>query len=143
MSTGNFTHFLRDNLLDEVFGGESYTPPAELEIALGLETSDPQDDGTGFNEVTAASYERVVVANNLTNWATALNGFKTNDTDFEFPEAQENWGNITHFAIFDDTLDDNMLAWGELTIAKEVQEGDVAIFRAGDIEITMQGEVTT
>lgn len=143
MSQGNFTHYLRGELLDEVFGGQDYTPPINLFIALGEQTSDPLDDGTGFNEVTAASYERVEVANDLTNWNAAVDGFKDNAVDFEFPEALENWGTLTHFAIYDGATNDNMLAWGELTIHKEVQEGDIAVFRAGDIQITMQGEVTT
>lgn len=143
MISGNFTDYLRDQLLDAVFGLEDYIPSSTLYI--GLSTTTPDDDGANFTEPEGNGYERVSVTNDLTNWAGSVDGFKTNDQDFEFPEATGSWGTITHFAIFDgdEETDENMLVWGELTIAKEVESGDVPIFKEGDIDITMEGKDTT
>lgn len=142
--SGNFTNFLRDELLDEVFGGQAYTPPTSLYIALSTDAP-TDDDGTNFTggEPVGNNYERVVVTNDLTSWEASVDGFKQNAIDFEFNEATGTWGTITHFAIFDGArdTDENMLAFGELTIAKEILEGDTATFNAGDLEITLSGQV--
>lgn len=138
MSTGNFTNYLRDVLLDEVFGGQDYTPPVSLYV--GLSTTTPTDEGTNFTEPDSAdAYARVEVDNDLTTWVASDDGFKENDIDFEFPEATGSWGEVTHFAIFDgaEGTGENMLAWGELAIAKTIDEGDIATFRSGDVEITL------
>jgi len=139
----SFSNFLRETLLDEIFGGVNYTPALELEI--GLSTSAPNDDGTGVTE-PADGYDRVTVDNDLTTWdnASTVDGgtpdgitSKVNDIEITFPEATGEWGEVTHFVIYDDDDPENFLGWGELVIPKTIQEGDTARFAIGDLEIRL------
>ena len=133
----SFTNYLESALLDEVFGGVNYTPPATLYI--GLSSTAPAEGGTGITEPTAASYARVAVTNNLTNWpATGTDGTKSNGTAITFPQAAEDWGpNITHFFIADAATAGNILASGSLSVAKTIGVADTASFGAGSLTITL------
>lgn len=139
----SFSNFLRESLLDEVFGGQDYTPSTNLEFALS--TTAPNDDGTGVTEPTNG-YSRVTEANDLTTWNAAAttdggtpSGFteKTNAIEIVFPEATGNWGTVTHFAIYDDTVGNEFLGWGELTVSKTIEVGDTARFDIGDLVIQL------
>jgi len=131
-----FTNYLRSNLLDHVFGSDTFTPDTNLYI--GLSTTTPTDDGTNITEPDSVNgYGRVQIGNNLVNWNVAVNGNKTNGADFEFDEATGSWGTITHFFIADDPTGGNIVVYGELTIPKLIDQGDTARFRENDIEILL------
>ena len=55
-------------------------------------------------EIAEASYERQPVPFN-----TPANGQTSNSVDVLFPIATENWGSVTHIAIFDARTGGNML----------------------------------
>lgn len=138
----SFSNYLRENLLDEVFGGDNFSPTAELEI--GLSTSEPNDDDTNVEEPTGNDYARVVVDNDSTTWnsASTTDGAtpdgitqKTNATEIEFPQATGAWGTVSHFVIYDDA--DNLLGWGELVTPKTIEDGDTARFAEGDLTIQL------
>lgn len=133
MASG-FTYFLRDNILDDVFGGDTYTPPTNWHV--GLSTTIISEDGTGATE-PADGYARVEVANNLTNFPASTNGEKSNGTEITFPEATGEWGEVTYFFISDASTLGNMVAFGQLTIAKVIQTGDTARFQVGDLQIIL------
>lgn len=133
-----FTNNLREDLLDEVFGGQNFVPPANLYV--GLSTTLPNDTGTGITEPLALDgYARVLVVNNLTNWNAAIGGLKDNAVNFEFPEATGAWGTITHFFIATAATGTGsvVVAWGTLTASKVVSSGDTARFQAGDLDIQL------
>lgn len=135
---GSFSDFLENELLDHVFGNAAYTAPATLYI--GLYTVAPTDSSTGSSggtEVTGGSYARVSVTNNATNFPAASAGAKANGTAVTFPQATANWGNVVAFGIFDASTNGNLLAWADLTAAKDVDNGDTASFAVGDIDITL------
>jgi len=131
-----FTHFLRDNLLDQVWGNDNYSQPINLYV--GLSSSTPTEAGGNVTEPSAVDgYARVEVANNLTNWPEAVDGYKANATEIEFPEATGNWGTITHFTIYDTSTGGNLLAFGNLTTSRTIQTNDTARFQGEDLEIEM------
>lgn len=86
-------------ILDSQFG--SGTP---VTWYLGLSTTTPNDDGTGFSEPVGAAYARVVVTNNTTNFPPASTvsgvGTKSNGAKFTFPNPTGNWGAITYYGWF-------------------------------------------
>lgn len=129
-----FTDNLRDNLLDEVWGGSDYTP--ETDLYFGLSTTTPADDGTNVTEPTDA-YARVSKTNNLTNFPAATSGSKSNGTDITFPEATGNWGTVTHFTVYTAATGGTLLAFGALTTSKTIESGDTAKFAIGDMTITL------
>lgn len=131
----SFTGQLSNEILDNVFGAGAYTPPANLYI--GLSTSAVNDDGTGATEPADAAYERVAVVNDGTNFPAAANGAKANGAEVRFAEAGASWGTITHFFIADAASAGNILAYGSLNTSKAIESGDIALFGAGSLTISL------
>ncbi len=132
----SFTNYLESALLDEVFGGVDYTPP--LTLYVGLSTTAPADDGTGYQEPTGASYERADVPNTAANWpATGIDGTKSNGVTISFPQAAEDWGTLTHFFIADAPTGGNVLAYGALSVPKTIGIADTASFGVDSLTITL------
>lgn len=88
-------------VLDMLFGSGNPTT-----WWLGLSTTQPNDDGTGFTEPVGAGYARVTVTNNATNFppATTVAGEtkKANGTKLTFPNPTGNWGtsSLGHYGWF-------------------------------------------
>ena len=80
----NFNEYLRNTILNEVFGGVAFTAPGTL--YLGLSTTPIADDGTGATEPTVGGYARLAIANDKTNWSTAAgaDNFITNAVELSF-----------------------------------------------------------
>jgi hypothetical protein len=51
--------------------------------------------------IAAAGYARLAVANNATSFPAAAGGLKSNGTDWLFPEATSDWGDIGGAALYD------------------------------------------
>lgn len=143
----SFGNVLREDILDEIFGAENITADTQLDFALS--TTNPLDDGSGITEPVGDGYARVTEANDLVTWnaASTTDGGtadgvtqKTNAIEIEFPEATGSWGTITHFAIYQTNVVDDVdafLGWGELTIPKTIEQGDTARFAIGDLVIQL------
>lgn len=90
-------------IADSQFGGGTSTwAPATW--YLGLSTTTPANDGTGFTEPVGSGYARVAVTNNATNFppASTADGItrKQSGAKFTFPNPTGNWGTITHYGWF-------------------------------------------
>jgi hypothetical protein len=131
----SFADFLENELLDHVFSAAAYTAPANLYI--GLSTTAPSDAGGNITEPATGAYARVTLANNATNFPAASAGTKRNGVAINFPTATADWGTISHFFIADAITGGNILAWGALSAAKAIANGDKAYFNANDITITL------
>ena len=131
-----FSDYLENELLDHVFGNAAFSAPATLYIALS--TADPLDDNSGLTEPVGSGYARLGITNNATNFPAAAGGVKSNGAAFEFPAANGgSWGLITHFAIMDAATGGNQIGYGALVAAKTINDGDIARFPAGDLDITL------
>ena len=131
----SFTDFLENELLDHVFAGASYTPPATLYV--GLSTTVPNDAGGGFTEPVGFSYARVAKTNNLTNWPAAVGGAKANGTAITFPQATGSWGTIVYAALFDAPSGGNMLGYGALGASRTIGNAEVLEIPVSDLTITL------
>lgn len=129
---GSFGDYTEDKVLDHITGKTSFTMPTAY---LGLSTADPTDDGSGLAEPSGGSYARVATSGS--DWDAASGGATANAAALTFPEASGDWGTITHFALFDAASGGNMLAHGDLTLAKDVNNGDTISFPIGDLDITL------
>jgi hypothetical protein len=132
-----FNDFLRNTVLNNVFGQTAFTPSASL--FLGLSTAPIADDGTGITEPGGGAYARITVANDKTTWSTATGADNSIDNLIEliFPEATSAWGTVTHFFLSDAGSGGNILVSGTLTTPKLVEVGDVARFPVGSIVIAI------
>lgn len=132
----SFSDFLENELLDQVFGGQAYSAPAN--VFVGLSTTAPADDGSNITEPPGANgYARVQVTNDLVNWPAAAGGAKANGTVIQFATATGALGTVTHFFIADALTGGNILGAGALTTPKTIDNGDTASFAAGDLQITL------
>lgn len=134
MASG-FSDFLELELLDHVFSAAAYTAPGTLHFALF--TVAPTDSGGG-TEVSGSGYARAAVTNNATNFPAASAGAKSNGTAISFGTASGgNWGTVVAVAVFDASTAGNMLAWGDLTVNRTINDGDSAQFNANDFDVTL------
>ena len=126
-----FSDYLEDKVLDHVFGGNAYTAPSTLYVALY--TSAPSDTGGG-TEVSGGGYVRQTATFTVsgTNPTTA-----SNTGAIEYPTATANYGTVTSVGIFDALSGGNLLAYANLTASKVVSTGDVFRFNAGDLDVTL------
>lgn len=128
--------YLEDQIINHIFRTSSFTKPSVLGIALF--TAAPSDAGGG-TEVTGGSYARVDHAPLDANWdaTSGTDGQTANTTVVTFPAPTADWGQVTHFGIFDATSAGNLLYWGALTTAKTINNGDPApTFPAGSLVVT-------
>jgi len=126
-----FSDYLEDKVLDHVFGGNAFTAPSTLYVALF--TVAPTDTGGG-TEVSGGAYARQTATFNVsgTDPTTA-----TNAAAIEYPTATADYGTVVAVGIFDASSGGNMLAYASLTASKTIASGDVFRIPAGDIDITL------
>ncbi len=126
-----FSDYLEDKVLDHVFGGNAYSAPGTLYVALY--TVAPSDTGGG-TEVSGGAYARQTGAFTVsgTNPTPA-----TNSAAIEYPTATANYGTVVAVGILDASSSGNLLAYSTLDSSKVVSSGDVFRFNAGDLDITL------
>jgi hypothetical protein len=127
--------YLENKIIDFVFRGQTFTPPATLYVAL-FTTAD-NDAGSQRVEVSGGSYARAAVTSSLANWAgtqgtgtttasTGTGGTTSNNNAITFPAPTAGWGTIVGIGIFDAATAGNELWYGSLTTSKTVNSGDAA-----------------
>ena len=126
-----FSDYLEDKVLEHVFGGNAYSAPSTLYVALY--TVAPTDTGGG-TEVSGGAYARQTAAFTVsgTNPTQA-----SNSAAIEYPTATANYGTVVAVGIFDASTSGNLLAYANLTASKVVSTGDVFRFNAGDLDVTL------
>lgn len=118
---------LKNQLLNNWFRNTTFDMPNTF--YLGLSTTTPNEDGTGVTEPKAASYVRLGVAANTTNWTTAASGNIKNAVALRFDEAVQAWSTstnkITSYVIYDAATNGNLLFFGSLATPQEIPENSV------------------
>jgi hypothetical protein len=126
--------YLEGQIRAHIFRTASFTKPTGLTVHLY--TAAPGETGGG-TEVTGGSYASVSRDPLDANWtaASATDGLTDNAAAITFPAPTANWGQVTHFAIKDQSA--NFLIYGALTTPKTVNNGDPApSFGVGALDIT-------
>lgn len=129
--TMNFTNFFRDKIGNHMLRAQSYTPPAQLYLALYTDSTDADGGGT---EVTGGSYVRQAF-----DFIAFVDGFADNDDDIVFPVATALWGDITNAAVHDNVSAGNMLIQGPLAVTKTIDTDDQFITDLGDLDFQVDG----
>ena len=124
-----FTNFLETELLDHAFGGNAYTAPATLYLALFTAVTDGEA-GT-VTEVSGGGYARQTMAMTVTGNEATTSGA------VEYPTATANYGTVTHVGIYDALTAGNLMAYASLASSKTIETGDVFRVPAGDLDITL------
>lgn len=133
MSLSNYM----ENVVQDHLFGKSVPPeawPASLWVALCI--ANPTDAGVGIAcwEIRAGQeqwgYARVQTYSTDWNlWEDAAAGGIKNNGVIRFPEAVGgDWGLATHFALLDDAVGGNMIAYGELVPEINITAGSIPKF---------------
>ena len=110
-----------NKVLDLIFGGQGWTPPATLYCALF--TVMPNAAGAGATEVTGGSYARVAVTNNLTNFPAAGSAQKQNGALIDFGTPSAAWGTVVGAGWYDASTGGNLIEAGPLSTSRVVGSG--------------------
>ena len=126
----SFSNHLETEILDHVFGGNAYTAPGTLYLAL--HTANPDEDGSGTEVSTSGTaYARETVA------FTVSGNTATTSGAVEYSTATANFGTVTHVGVWDASTSGNLLAYAALTSSKTIETGDVFRVPAGDLDISL------
>lgn len=130
---GGFNDFAEDILLNHFFGKAAWLPPSS--VWVGLLTAYPGEDASNAscNEVTAASYSRVETWPAWWEMGSADDCW--NRVEIAFPTAEEDWGVVDHYAIFntgEPTSPGFLLIHGPVSPPKLVLAGSEPRFDALD-----------
>ena len=125
--------YLSGALLSGTFRNIAYVPAVQTYLALFTSDAGLRDNNSGlWTEIAGGAYARqaVVFTDPLATKQIQ------NSADVNFPKATAVWGNVTHGAMMDQlAAPGNVLTWGPLTIARNIQIGDELDFLAGSIVI--------
>lgn len=134
------TYLLANRILDGIGGRSNMISNA---IYIGLSTTAPTRDGTGFTEPDKANgYKRTLLgtynqASSVKMGVPTAGGIKNIDTIY-FPEATGSWGTCTHYLLFNSDKDDGLLlAYGPLTDAITPVNGTVPLIRVEELQMTL------
>jgi len=125
---GSLSNFLENELIDHVFGGGAYTPPATVYLALA--TADPGEAGPP-TEPSGNGYAREAIT-----FGAAASRQIVQSAQVNFDQATGSWGTITHYAIMDALTSGNMMAYGALSVSKEVVAGNTPSVAASEVVIS-------
>lgn len=99
--------------------------------------------GNTAGEVSGGSYDRVSKTNNTTNFATITgDAAKVNSNAITWTTASADWNSaatVKSLLAFDGnakTGSDNLLIWGDFTVAKSVLNGDTAQINTSSLSYT-------
>jgi hypothetical protein len=138
MVASGFCTTWMNTVLGLLFGavGSPYTAPATLYFGLCTSVA---ADGTITSEATGGNYARKSMTNDTNTWNTAGSGSVTNKAAITFATANGSWGGSkASFFISDNSSlgTTHTIAYGTLTVAKDITSGDVANFAASSITIS-------
>ena len=125
----SFSNFLETEILDHVFGGNAYTAPTTLYLALFTAVAD--GEAGSVTEVSGGGYVRQSMA------MTVSGNTASNTSAVEYPTATANYGTVTHVGVYDASSAGNLMAYASLTSSKTIETGDVFRVPAGDLDITL------
>lgn len=122
----------------KAFFGDGKVVQAPGNWYVALFTAAPGETGGG-TEVAGGSYARVLVANTSANWdltnggaadanvdGVADNATVNNAAQIDFPAPTANWGQATHWGLFDAATGGNLWIYAVLTTPKTINNGDPA-----------------
>jgi len=112
-----------------------YSPPPNTYIALFTSVNGLDDNAEGSqDEASGGSYSRLLIDGTTRSFTASALKTTSNNEDWEFTKATAGWGIITHIAIMDASTSGNVLYYGILNIARDIQTNDIFRFLAGEFD---------
>jgi hypothetical protein len=125
--------FLENKLLDHVLTTTGYTQPSTRYLALftadtGLETNSPSAEISA----SGTAYARKTVT-----FGAASSGTSATNATVTFDTATASWGLVSDIAIMDAETSGNVLFYGELTTAKQIDAADTMQVTSGNLTVSL------
>lgn len=138
--TNAFENKLIDFLLRAqslVIGGSTAAwSPGAPALYVALFTAVADAEAGSLTEVSGGSYARVSVAGGLSSWnatqggtagaSSGTDGQSENAGAITFPAPTGNWGQVTHFGLYEASSGGSPLIVAALTTPKTINNGDAA-----------------
>ena len=127
--------YLANKLIDHQLGKTSFTMPT---VYVALSSTTPTAAGTNVTEPSGGAYARVATSG--ATWNAAASGSTTNVAAITWTTASADWvggANLTYGVLYDASSGGNMLAYGALTVAKNVLDGDTASIAIGGLTVSL------
>lgn len=128
------SNYLEEQILSWLTGTDMPTAPTVLYLAIS--TAAPTEGGSSIAEPAGAGgYARVAVTfDAIEQGADAAT--ISNDVSLAFGPATADWGDVTHFAVFDAATGGSMLRHAALSAPVTINSGDSATFAVGALIIS-------
>lgn len=136
------SNYLEQKVLSHVLTTTGYTAPTTRYIALFNNTSGNAmtnlQAGTLTDEVSASgtAYARQSATFAAPTTVGGVTSSVTNAT-VTFPTATSSWGSITHVAVMDAATNGNVLFFGAVTTAKQIDTGDTFQITSGNLSVAL------
>lgn len=129
MAVAKISTYLTHKIFNLTLRNQAYTPPAT--VYLGLLTQAPTLLTDSYEEVAGVAYTRETVT-----FAAPAGRASSSSNVVTYPEATEDWGTVSHWAVFDAATAGNLLYYGEFLVAREYVSGDVISIPVGRITLS-------
>jgi len=129
---GSLTDYFERKVLNAFCGNDAAMASTSMWVAMYTATP---SDASGGTEVTGGNYARK--SSGAWSTATGASGWVANTATITYATATLSWGNVSHFALLDDSSTGNMVAWATLTATRDIGTNDVAAFAIGSLTIAL------
>lgn len=122
------------NIVADIFASTNLVSPYQLYV--GLSTTTPSTGGSNITEPSSsAGYARVLI----NDFSKPVGGIANNLSEVVFPVCKENWGNVTHFAIYAHKSGGGRpLMYGPLSEAQTIKAGDTVKIESGALRLLVE-----
>ncbi len=127
---GSLTNTYENTVLNYIFNHTGSITNSTVYLALG--TTALTDDGDTFTEVSAGGYTRKAIS-----FGAASSRQVVQDADVPFDTATADWGTIRSYQIYTASSGGTAIAWGRLSTAKTVNNGNTATVSSGEVTISI------
>ncbi len=128
------SNYLEQQILSWITGTDMPTAPTTLYVAIST-AAPPEAGGTIAEPAGADGYARVAVTFGAIQQGTDA-ATMSNDVELAFGPATGDWGDISHFAVFDAATAGNMIRHSALSAPVTINSGDSATFSTGALIIS-------
>ncbi len=127
---GQITNFLEKKILDHVLKTASYSPPAT--VYVGLSTADPTHDGSGWADPTYTGYARKAIS-----FGAAASKSIAQNATVNFDPCTAGSSTAAYWGIWDQLTGGNLLAYGALSLSKDIEVGNTPSLASGQVTVTI------
>jgi len=126
------SNYLEQHILQWIAGTDMPVSPTSIYVALS--TAAPSEAGGVTEPAVVDGYARASVTFGAVQQGADAATI-SNDAEVSFGPASADWGDITHFAIFDAATGGNMLRHSTLSAPVTINSGDSATFAVGALTL--------